>query len=76
MKYNDLKKISDEELIELHDKRDVNTIYGTQYYLDELARRSNEKINRQMLKFTRWITAMTAIMLLSTIVNVVIAIIR
>ena len=76
MKYSELLKISDEKLIELHDKKDVNTVYGTAYYLDELARRSAEKSNKLMLKLTKWITAMTAIMLLSTIANIVIAILR
>lgn len=76
MKYNELNKITDEELIMLYDKTATNTSVGLDYYTEELARRRTEKSNELMVKLTKWITVMTAVMLLSTIVNIVIAIIQ
>ena len=76
MKYNDLSKITDEELIELYDKTAKNTAVGLGYYTEELARRRTEKSDKLMLRCTVWIAIMTAVMLLSTIANVVVAILK
>ncbi len=71
--YKELQKLSDEELIELYDKCAKNTVVGLSYYENEIVRRQNEKSNNIMVKCTVAITIMTAIMLLATIINVVIA---
>lgn len=74
--YEKLRRVSDEELIRQHDESAKHTVVGISYFLDELARRDAQKVNNSMLKCTKWITAMTAVMLLATIANVVIAIFR
>jgi len=74
MKHEELKNKTDAELIALYDKAAGNTIVGINYYAEELSRRRIEKSNKLMIKLTKWITIMTAIMLLSTIANVIIAI--
>lgn len=74
--YEKLRRVSDEELIWQHDESAKHTVVGISYFLDELARRDAQKVNNSMLKCTKWITAMTAVMLLATIANVVIAIFR
>lgn len=74
--YRELRKMSDEELIDQHDKESKYTVVGTSYYLEELARRDSQRVNDSMLRCTKWITAMTAIMLLATVVNVLITLFR
>lgn len=39
----ELRAVSDEELIKEHDKKAENTSIGTQYYIDELDRRSRDR---------------------------------
>ena len=73
MNYKALTELSDDELIRQYDKIAKSTCVGLNFYTEEIARRRNEKSNQLMIRLTQWITGMTAIMLLSTIVNVVIA---
>lgn len=72
--YAELRNLKDKDLVQRHDQEAKHTVVGVSYYLDELARRDSEKINKSMLKCTKWITAMTAVMLFATIVNVILAI--
>ena len=67
----ELRKLSDEELIERHDALAQHTQVGTNHYLQELYRRDQGRVAREMLTFTRWITAMTFAVTLATIVNLV-----
>ncbi len=60
------KLLTDEQVINLHDKAAEHTLIGTQFYLDELARRGQDKVNNEMLKLTR-------IMLVITILALVIS---
>ena len=76
MDYKTLTELSDEELIKMYDEQARYTNEGLNYYTEEIARRRNEKTNKLMIKHTRRITIMTAIMLLFTLVNVVIAFIK
>jgi hypothetical protein len=75
MKYENLVALSDEELIKLYDEQARYTVVGLNYFTEEIVRRRNEKTNKALLNYTKWITIMTAVMLLSTIINVVVAII-
>lgn len=72
--YEQLRRISDNELIKQHDACAKNTGAGVSYYLEELSRRDANRINESMLKYTKWVTAMTAVMLLATIANICIAV--
>ena len=74
--YDELRALSDDELIKAHDELAKSTLVGSSYYVEELARRDAGKINASMLRFTRWITAMTAVMLFATIANIVIAVLK
>ena len=76
MNYKTLTELPNDELIRQYDKIAESTCVGLNYYTEEIARRRNEKSNKLMIRLTLWITIMTAIMLLSTIVNVVIAIVK
>jgi len=72
MNYKTLTELSDEELIHQYDKIAESTCVGLNYYTEEIARRRNEKSNKLMIHLSLWITIMTAVMLLSTIINIVI----
>lgn len=76
MNYKILTELPDEELIRQYDKIAESTCVGLNYYTEEIARRRNEKSNKLMIRLTLWIAIMTAVMLLSTIINIVIAIVK
>ena len=69
----DLQNLTDDELVKRHDEQAETTVVGTQYYQDELNRRSLDRQTKAMLRFTKWIVAMTAVVTLATVVNVTIA---
>lgn len=70
---SDLRNLTYDELVEKHDYQAKTTVVGIQYFLDELSRRYQERQAEAMLRFTRWITAMTVIITVATLVNVVLA---
>lgn len=55
-----LRKLSDDQLIRDHDKKARDTVVGTQYYMDELDRRSRTRHENVMLKLTI-VSAITSI---------------
>ncbi len=66
---SDLRSLTDDK-----DSHDSCFRFGVepfhqQYYLDELNRRYQERQTRAMLGFTKWITAMTAVITLATLVS-------
>jgi hypothetical protein len=68
--YHELTNLSFEELIQRYDKTAQQTSIGLNYYTEEIARRRSEKSEKLMLTYTKWITIMTGVMLLCTIINV------
>lgn len=71
-KLRDLRTASDEELIDRHDALAEHTIPGAKYYLDELARRDQERATAAMLRFTATITRLTWIIAFLTLVNLIV----
>ncbi len=69
-----LKELTTEELIQLHDKQAQSTGVGLQYYLDELGRREQDKLNQEMLRLTQQMQRMTVIMMWATLIALIIAI--
>jgi hypothetical protein len=69
----ELRGISDEELVARHDQVATHLDPSVNYYLAELARRDQDRQTQAMLGYTRWITVMTAVMTVATIVNVIVA---
>ena len=51
--YAELRAASDAELIEAHDRMARITVVGTSYYLDELNRRENERLDKSIRRLTR-----------------------
>ena len=76
----ELRSVSDEELIRRHDHIAETTGPSVNYYLEELARRDQQKATEAMKRYTRstrdytrWITWMTGVVTLATLVNLVLA---
>ena len=65
----ELRKLSEEKLIEKHDALAQHTQVGTNHYLQELYRRDQDRVTNTMLTYTRWITAMTVVVTLTTVAN-------
>ncbi len=66
----ELRVLSDEELIERHDRHASSVQVATAHYLNELHRRDQRRVSETIIKLTRWITAMTAVITVATIINV------
>ena len=64
-----------EELITNHDRVASHGAVTVEHYLSEINRRDNQKLGDRMLRLTRWITVMTIVMTLATLVNIVLVIV-
>ena len=69
-----LRAMSDDEIVRLYDKQASNTVVGINYWTEELNRRSQQRQTDSMLGLTKWITLMTVIITIATLVNVGIAV--
>lgn len=67
----DLRSLTDDDLIRLHDRLAKNTVVGIAYYLDELERRTFERQGARMIALTQQIEALTRTIRLLTFGNVV-----
>lgn len=67
--WSNLKKMTDEELIERHDYRARRGIDSLQYFIDELRHRGQDRQTRAVKKYTGWMTIMTVIITLATLTN-------
>jgi hypothetical protein len=65
--YTQLQSLSDEELVERHDKIAVGAV-NVSYYLAELSRRTVERQGNQMVRLTRVIAALTVVNVLAVVV--------
>ena len=71
-----LRDLSEEQLIDRHDKVAGSHSPGVDYYLRELARRDQDRQTKAMLRYTWWIRVMTVVMTIATIINVFLAYLR
>lgn len=55
----ELRALTDQELIERHDRHAPSVVIATKHYLDELARRDSARREEQMLAMTRRIVNLT-----------------
>jgi hypothetical protein len=68
----ELRNASDDELIRNHDMLARNTSEGVNYYLNELARRESARQQAMMIRLTYAIAAMTLVVTIATIVNLIV----
>lgn len=67
----EIRALSDNELVKMHDKLDYYE--WTQYeYRDELLRRQQERNTKTMKSLTVVITILTAIVTVATVVNIIV----
>ena len=66
----ELKKLSDAELIRRHDEEARHTVVGTQYYVDEVRYREQARLTGVMLRLTVAIFVLTGIVTVATLHNV------
>jgi hypothetical protein len=71
----ELRKLSDKEVIALHDEVAVHTVAGVQFYLDEINRREQNKQTDLMVKYTKQMLMLTVFVAALTVVNVIAVII-
>lgn len=65
----ELRTLSDDELIEQHDKLAESTQIGTGFYLAELERRQADRQSRQMLRLTWVVTGLTVVNVVAVIAS-------
>ena len=70
----ELRAMSDDEIVRQYDKQASNTGVGLNYWTEELNRRSQQRQTDSMLGLTKWITLVTVIITIATLVNVGIAV--
>ena len=66
-----LRKMTDDEVIALHDTVAVHTQVGVQFYLDEINRREQNKQTDLMVKYTKLMLWLTIFVAALTVVNVI-----
>ena len=71
---SELRKLTDDELVEKYDCQATSTVVGTQYFMDELNRRYQERQTNATLRITKWFAGMTIIITVATLVNLGVAI--
>ena len=65
--FDNLKKLSDEELVRRHDEIAVSTMTGVTHYLDELRAREGARINTSVMKMTKVILVCTVVITIATL---------
>lgn len=68
-----LRSIPDEKLVVEHDRVAPPFQTNPEYYVRELSRRDQDKQTKTMMRYTYWITIMTAVMTVATIINLFVA---
>ncbi|MFC7301101.1 hypothetical protein [Cognatiluteimonas weifangensis] len=68
-KHAQLEALSDEDLIARYDAAAANTVVGTGFYREEIARRQMARESTRMLELTRTIRTLTWVILGLTAVN-------
>jgi hypothetical protein len=68
-----LRKLSDDELVGLHDNMADHTTVGTKHYLDELARREAARQTESIVGLTQTMARLTWLIAGLTLVNLVAA---
>lgn len=64
-----LRGMSDDDLIRRHDEEAEATLTGVDYCLNELNRRDQARQTASMVRYTTWITFMTVVITVATLVN-------
>jgi hypothetical protein len=77
-KINELRATPDDVLIAEHDAAAVNTIVGTDYYMEELDRRSRDRFTQQshqLAQRTYWLAVASAVLSVVAVIASVLALV-
>lgn len=74
--YEQIVRLSEEELISRYNVLATHTVVGTSFYIEELARRQTLRDSARMLQLTVTITTLTRSIFALTIVNVLVVIVQ
>ncbi len=74
--YEQIVRLSDEELISRYNALATHTTVGTSFYIEELARRQTLRDSARMLQLTVSITTLTRSIFALTIVNVLVVVVQ
>lgn len=69
----ELKTLTDDDLIRLHDRVANVTVVGTAHYLDELRARQNARLSASVERMTKYILWLTIFVAVATFFQLVIA---
>lgn len=67
-----IRSLSDEELVRVYDNEANRTMAYADYFLHEIERREISRETQAMGRYTKWMTIMTVIILISTIVQTIV----
>lgn len=70
-KHTELEALTDDELTARYDAAAVNTVVGTGFYREEIARRQMAKESTRMLQLTQTMRTLTWVILGLTMVNAI-----
>jgi len=73
MRLDELRKLSDDIILERYNKSASERSQNSFFFEKEILRRENERQINTMLRYTRYVAWMTLIMTLATLINVWIA---
>jgi hypothetical protein len=73
--YGRLRGLTDEQLIEAHDRLAEGTIAGTGAYIAELERRERDRQAAQMMRLTRSMARLTWVMAALTLISAAAAVV-
>ena len=74
--YQELAKLSLEELKEQHDRHATSTVMGISYFLDEIRSREQAVTNSKIVLLTKWMLGLTVVVTIATLVNVLLFILQ
>lgn len=74
-KYEQLEKLTLEQLKQAYDVTANNTVVGLDFYRQEISRRETELLNSRLLVFTKQMRDMTLVVVALTVINIILVVI-
>ena len=72
--FAELRALSQEELLQLHDDNTKNVVVGLSSIQQEIERRENEELTREMLDISRRVERLTRISVIAAVTSLLVAI--
>lgn len=69
----EIEKMEIKQVVKIYDKLDQHTVYGTDAWWKIFISKKEEKANRQMLKYTKYMFYLTIAVVSATIVSLIVS---